>query len=122
MYRGLIQDCHLAQQQTCRKLSAVGTRSKGNAISILSRKLRKWRQANIKACIAEWLHKIAGDRLYEEFERTNALHREQAEEKAAMLKGMRDKEKALRRREKALEAAYAELGVEEAPTAGRKPE
>ena len=35
-----------------------------------------------------------------------------------MLKGMRDKEKALRRREKALETAYAELGVEPAGICG----
>lgn len=111
---GAIQEFRRTQLRIKRKLSAVRL----NAVHILTRVLRKWREGILGSCIGEWLSKIAGDRLYAEFERTNALHREQAEEKAAMIKAMRDKEKALRRREKAVEAAYSELGVGEPPTAG----
>jgi len=116
MYDGVIQE----YRQTHDRFKSIVTGVHQNAIGMLTRVLRKWREGSLGSCIGEWLQKIAGDRLYQEFERTNSLHREQAAEKASVMKGVRDKEKELRKREKALEAAYAGLGVEEAPTIGRR--
>ena len=107
MYEQVIQDHRVYQIKTRNKLLGV-TQS---GVSILSRVVRKWREGSVGICIGEWLSKIAGDKLYKEFERTNQIHREQAQQKTDMLKSIREKEKELRRREKALEDAMDRHGI-----------